>query len=267
MQITAQSIRNPLGGSDFDELLIAPLDATVTIAQSKRMSLVPGRRRDDLHLNVAGRVHSRLGEHGGITEAQLRLRRTLAVGSIDLVGVDHLAHSTAATARERFDHDGAVVGGKKCADILDAARPLGRRQHRQPCGNRGGTGRGLISDQLEHIGVGPDEGVTRGRASPGELGVFAEKSITRMNHLRARRLGRGQYPSLIEVCLWTATRQGNRFVSSMHMRTVGVVFGVDRHRVDAEFGCGADDSKRDLTAVRDHQGRAHRLLPELRGRP
>ena len=56
--------------------------------------------------------------------------------------------------------------------------------------------------------------------------------------------GRGQYPSLIEVCLWTATRQGNRFVSSMHMRTVGVVFGVDRHRVDAEFGCGADDSKR-----------------------
>ena len=154
------------------------------------------------------------------------------------------------------------MGGKKCADILDTARPLGRGQHRQPRGNRGGTGRGLISDQLEHIGVGPDEGVTRGRASPGELGVFAEKSITRMNHLRARRLGRGQYPSLIEVGLRTATRKGDRFVGRMHVRAVSVVFGVDRHRLDTEFVCGPHDSKRDLATVRDQQGRAHRLRPE-----
>src|SRR5277367_6823635 len=103
----AQLIRKPLGGSNFDEFLITPLDATVTVAQSERMRLMPGRCRDDLHLDVSGSLQSRLGEHGGITEAQLRLRCALAVGSIDLVGVDHLAHSTAATACERFDHDGA----------------------------------------------------------------------------------------------------------------------------------------------------------------
>ena len=52
MQATTQCIRKSLGGSYFDEFLIAALDAAVTVTEGERMRLVPGRCGDDLHLDV-----------------------------------------------------------------------------------------------------------------------------------------------------------------------------------------------------------------------
>ena len=199
VQVTTQGIRKPLSGSDFDEFLIAPLDAAVTVAERQRMRLVPGRCRHDLHLDVPRAVQQRLGEHRRVAEAELCLGGALAVGVVDLVGAAHLAHAASTAARERLDHDRAVLGGEERADILDAARALGRGQHRHPGRHRSGAGRGLVTDQLEHVGVRPHERVTRSRAGSGELGVLAEESVTRMNQLGTGLLGRRQYRRLVQV--------------------------------------------------------------------
>ena len=119
------------------------------------MRLMPGRRRDDLYLDVSRVVQQHLGEQRRIPEAELRLRGALAVGVVDLIGAVHPPHPAAAAAGQRFDHDGAVLRVEKRADVVDAARPVGRRQHRHPGGDGGGTGRGLIADPLEHVGSGP----------------------------------------------------------------------------------------------------------------
>ena len=222
------------------------------------MRLMPGRCRDDLYLDVPRVVQQRLGEQRRIAEAELRLRGALAVGVVDLIGAVHLPHSAAAAAGQRLDHDGAVLGGEERADVVDAARPFGRRQHRHPGRDRGGTGRGLVADPLEHVGVRAHERVPGRRAGAGEFGVLAEESVAGMNHLGAGIFGRRQYRRLVQVGVGAGAGQSDRFVGGVDVWAVGVVFGVDRDRLHTQFGCGADDSERDLAAVRDQQRRAHR---------
>ena len=200
-------------------------------------------------------VEQRLGEHRRVAEAELRLGGALAVRVVDLVGAVDLAHSAPAAAREGLDHDRAVLRGEECADVLDAARPFGRGQHRHPGGDRGGAGRGLVADQLEHVGVRPHERVAGGRAGSGEFGVLAEEPVTRVNQVGTRLFGRVPASPPGPGRRYAGARQTDRFVGRMHVRAVGIVVGVDRDRLDAQFGCRADDSKRDLAAVCDQQGR------------
>src|SRR4029077_9285945 len=53
VQLSAQRVGKSLGGRDFNELLVAPLDAAVAITESQRTRLVPGRCTHDLDLDVA----------------------------------------------------------------------------------------------------------------------------------------------------------------------------------------------------------------------
>lgn len=254
VQLATQGIRKPLRRRYCDDFLVAALDAAVAVAQGKRMRLGPGRRRDDLHLDMAGVVEQRLDEHGGIVEPQLRLGGALAVGVVDLVGAVHSAHPATASAGQRLDHDDPVVGGEECADVLEAAGPRGGRQDRHARGDRGGTRRGLVADRLEHSGIRPHERVPGGCARTREIGVLREEAVARVDQLRLGVFRRGQDRGLIQVGVGTATEQPDRLVHRMHVRALGVVLGVDRDRLHAQFRCSADDPEYNLAAVGDQQG-------------
>ena len=78
MQLAAQHVRKTLRGRDFDDLLVAPLHAAVTVAERERMRSGAGRRGDDLHLDVACIVEHRLGEQRRIAETKFGLGGALA---------------------------------------------------------------------------------------------------------------------------------------------------------------------------------------------
>src|SRR6202012_1300831 len=117
-------------------------------------------------------VEHGLGEQRVVAETELRLGGALTVRVVDLICAVHHAHSAAAAAGERLEHDGAVPRGKEGPNILDAAGSLGGGQHRYAGGNGGATRSGLVSNQLEDLGVGPHERVSGRRTRAREIGVL-----------------------------------------------------------------------------------------------
>ena len=251
VQLTTQCWRNTLCRCDFDQLLVAALNAAVPVAQRERAR----RRCDDLHLDMPRVGQMRLGKQRRIAEAELRFCGALPVGVVNLVGAVDYSHAATAAAGKRFDHDRAIVGGGEGADVVDAAGSVGGRQHRHTGRCRRAPGRRLVAEQFERGGVGPDERVSRGRTRLRETGLFAEEPVTGMDQLGAGVLGRRQDRCVVEVCGRAGAGQSDRFVGRVHVRAVGIVLGVDGDRVELQLGCRADDSERDLTAVSDQQAR------------
>jgi hypothetical protein len=60
---------------------------------------------------------------------------------------------------------------------------------------------------------------------------------------------------VIQVGGRPGTGQADRFVSGVHVWTIGIILGVNRERAESQFGCGANDPECDLTAIRDQQAR------------
>src|SRR6185312_10156259 len=82
--------------------------------------------------------------------------------------------------------------------------------------------------------------------------VLREKPVARMHGIRAGDLAGGEQIGNVEIAF--ACGRGpdaNRFVRKLHMHRVGVGGGMHRDRVDAKLLAGAQNTKRDLAAVRD----------------
>ena len=137
MQLTTEFLGKALSGCDFDELLVAPLDAAVTVAQRQRTCRWARRCSDDLHLDMPRVGQVRLGKDCPIAESQLGLSGGLPVGIVNLVDAVDDSHTAAAATGQRLDHDAALVRGGEQPDVLDAAGSVGGRQHRHVgCGCR-----------------------------------------------------------------------------------------------------------------------------------
>ncbi len=255
VQFTPPRLGKALSGRDFDELLVAPLDAAVTVAERQRTRRGARRCRDDLHLDVSRVGQMRLGEHRPIAESKLGLGGALPVGIVNLIDAADYSHAAAAAAGQRLDHDAAVLRGGERVNVLDAAGPVGGRQHRHIGRGCGTTGLRLVAEKLQRRGVRPDERIPSCSTSAREFGLFAQEPVAGMDQLRTRLLGCRQDRGVIQVSGRPGAGQTDRFVSRMHVRAVGIVLGVNGDRAEPQLDCGADDPKRDLTAVRDQQAR------------
>src|SRR5204863_156793 len=93
----------------------------------------------------------------------------------------------------------------------------------------------------------------------GEVGALAEKTVARMNGLRAggpRGFDEGLDAEIAPAGSRGADRQ--REVRGAHVQARGVGLGIDRDRLEPLRVAGADDPERDLAAICDqYPGDAH----------
>ena len=78
-----------------------PLDAALALAEVAHRA---GPVADDLHFEVPGARDQLLDIYVTVAEGLQRLRLTTGVGLLDLLGVKHRPHATAATSGHRLDH-------------------------------------------------------------------------------------------------------------------------------------------------------------------
>ncbi len=85
-----------------------------------------------------------------------------------------------------------------------------------------------------------------------KIGIFAEKSVTRMDSVGVGDFRGADYGGDIKVAFRAfGGADTDGFVRKAHVQTMPVGFRVNRNGFDAEVVAGADDAKRDFAPIRN----------------
>ena len=126
----------------------------------------------------------------------------------------------------------------------------------------------LVSQHVEHLGPGPDEGDARGRTRPRELGVFRQEAVAGMD--RVDVLGLGQFDDRLIVQVTADRLAGlSHLVGLVGLRAVSsepIFVRIDRHGPDAELVRRPENADRDLATIGGHQLAERRHGREVRAR-
>ncbi|SHW68339.1 Uncharacterised protein [Mycobacteroides abscessus subsp. abscessus] len=167
-------------GSELDDLLMAPLHATVALVEVNDVSRGV---RQDLHLDMPRVDDSLLQENRRVSERGL----CLAAGCLDrlaqLITLGDPPHTAPATTGNGLDEHRKFHGLGGRQQLLNRCRRLRGCQHRQSRLTRSSDGTGLVTRQLQNIGGRPDKrdaGLCAGRREVGILGQEAVAGVDRI---------------------------------------------------------------------------------------
>lgn len=252
-QRPAGGLREVRAGRDLQQLLLAPLQTAVSLPEMADRAAAVAK---DLHLDMSRPRHQLLDVQLVAAERRLRLGAAAPVGLGQLRDVVHRAYAAPAAAGQGLEHHrgaGAQVSQERFG-LLQADRAVesGHQRHFQALGQ--GARGGLVAEQVEHLGLRPDEANAGALATAGELGVLGEKAIARMDRVARLLPGHGDQPLHVQVGRRPAATQRHRDIGLAQVQGGRVVLGVHRHRADAQVGTGAGDADGDLATVGDQQG-------------
>ena len=151
----AQRGRDGRRGRLLDELLVAPLDRTVALAEMHGVAVRVGEHLD---LDVARRLDVLLHVHGAVAESGLRLGLSLTHGGGDALHLAHDADALAAAAGRGLDHHRQADAARDLlghAGVLDDA--IGACRDGHAGGRHGGACRRLVAHQGDRLRARPDE--------------------------------------------------------------------------------------------------------------
>jgi len=210
------------------------------------------------------------GSEGELPDDPAQIRRIaksctgLGLGHLHCIDQGRLgvndAHATAtATACGLDDHGIAnALGHTTDLDRIIRQLAFGARHARHARTDHGLLGRDLIAHDADRLGRGANELETAFLDALGEVGVFAQEAIARMNgfgigHLRSRNDGRH-----VEV----AQRRGARtdtdgFLGQFHVFSLFIRLRIHHHRLDTQFAASALDPQCDLASVGDQDFLEH----------
>ena len=166
----------------------------------------------------------------------------------------HDAHPAPATAAGGFD-DHRVTDLPR--DLHDFLRIVGKRAFGpRDAGNagldHGHLGADLVAHEPDSVGARADEHEARALDLLGEVRVFRQEPVARVDRLRVGHFCRGDDRRNVEI----APRRGggpdaHGFVRQAHILRLAIGFGVHHHRLDAELAAGPLDPQRNLAAIGD----------------
>ena len=165
------------------------------------------------------------------------------------------ADATSAAARRSLDHDGKADFLRELPrfiKICNAAFGTGHDRHARAL--RRTARRGLVAHGSDRLAFRTDED------QPGRLyrfredGILGEKAVTRMNGVRAGRLGRGKNRFDVEIGFRRLERTDiDRFVRHANRQRVGVGCAVNLNGFDAKLPRRALNAHGYLAAIGDQQ--------------
>jgi len=258
----------------LDDLLVPALHAAVPLKQVHHVAVGVG---EHLHLDVAWVDHRLLEIHGRIPEG----RFGFPTGGFDGLGqptpVSDPAHPTTTPARDRLDEQGERHVGRGRHQVVDRARRLRGRQHRQAGLPRRRYRVRLVAGQRQHRRAGAHEGDALVGTGLGQSRVLREEAVPGVDRICTAPLGSGDNGLHRQVATHRVPRLADLvgLVRLEPVHRIAVFIGVDRNRVDSEFIGGAERADGDLSAVGDQHFGDHRAPlksastsnPEIEGIP
>ena len=213
----------------------------------------------------------------GVREVLLEVDLVVAegVGGLGLCGDEHLlelfcalchAHALAAAAGRCLDQHGVAHLCGEAGGFFgrgDRAVRAGDGGHAEA--GHGGLGVGLVSQLLDGLGRGADEGDVVVCAGAGELGAFREEAVAGVDGLRAGDLGCADDVGDHQIGLGGRRRaDADGLVRELDGQGVAVCLGVDHDGLDAQLVGRADDAHGHLAAVCNEDLVEHRGPPTRR---
>ena len=174
------------------------------------------------------------------------------------------AHAAAAAPFGRFEQHGKaeplgqIHRGLAGRQRLAAA---GEDRHLRNAGNF--AGRDLVAQLLQNLRRRPAKDDAGLLARPGQIGIFRQEPVARMNRIDAVLLGDGDDAGDVEVSpdRFAGLADQIGFVGFESVQRVAIFVRIDGYGADAQFMGSAEDADRDFTTVRDQElgDRCHTL--------
>ena len=236
----------------FDDLLMPPLDRAVPLEIMHDVAvLIP----HDLDFDVLGILQVFFQKDRGVAESGQGLGGGRFEAFQQFLLIAGHPHATAATTGGGLDDDRiAALLGENQRVFFTGDGLGGSRHNRNPGLQRHGAGRDLVTQTPLDISGGSNESDAGPFAGIGEIGVFGEKAVTRVN--RIHLFAPGQVDNLIDAqvsldrTLALADLVG--LVGLVAVQGELVLFRVNRHRLDAQFGAGPENADGNFPAVGCH---------------
>jgi hypothetical protein len=247
------------GGRFLDQLLVAPLDRALALAEVNDVAVMIA---EDLDLDVA-RVLDVLLEID-VADAERGFRLALR-GLERLAQLRRLAddaHAAAAAAGDGLDDDRvAELLGDLQALLFTFDRAVAAGQH----GHAGFLHRAprarLVAHQTDDVRVGADELDVARLTDLREVGALGQEPVAGVNRVGARDLGGADDRGHVEIAVGAARgADADVFVGKPHVQRVLVGLRVDGDRLDAELPARRDDAQGDLAAVGDQDFLEHQAF-------
>ena len=244
-------------GRLFDDLLVAPLQRALTLAEVDDVAVGVGH---DLDLDVARGGHESFEEESVVAEGA----RGLTAGRLQrfgqLLGLEHRVHAFASASGGGFDEHGEPdIGRGRDQGFVAHGGVLRAGHERDSAGGYGLFGGDLVAHGPDGVRVGAEEDDAGGLAGRGELSVLRQESVAGVDGF-----GPGG-PSGVDDLVDAQIRFGGGGRAQVHggvggldVGGVGIGVGVDGDGSDPEPTAGADDAQGDLSAVGDEYSLEHR---------
>ncbi len=247
------------GRGDFDDLLVAPLDGTVTFEEVHDVALGVGQ---DLDLDVPRPEDGLLQEHGGVTERGVGLAHGGLQGFREGVARVHAAHAAAAAAGDGLGEDGEadlVGGGDELVQVLGRLAGLQDRDACFTCGLQRGD---LVAGQLQDLGRRTHEGDAGFFRGAGQVRVLGQEAVAGVDGVRAGLLGHPHHFVHVKVGAdgMALFADQIRFVSLLAVDRVTVLVGEHSYSLGAQLVAGTEGADRDFAAV-GHQNLGKHTSP------
>ncbi len=238
------------GGRFFEKFLVAALDRAVAFADMDNFTALIA---EDLEFDVVGFLNIFFQIDVGISEGFFCFH---ACGEEAFDEADVIvsgSHSFASAPRDGFDHDGI-------ADLLCGFDRFLLGSYRAIAswgdGDAGFAGifssEGFISHSADRFGRGTDEADVAGLANFGEVGVFGEESVARVNGVNVSNFGGGDDSVDFQITLSAGTwPDTDGFIGGLDVEGVVICLGVNGEGADAHVFAGTDDAKCDFAPICD----------------
>ena len=234
-------------GRLFDDLLVSSLRRAVALADADDASVAVA---EDLDLDVT-RPRDVFFEKGtGVLEVARTEPSHRFEGAIERLFVGAETKPDAAAARGALQHHRVADARRGELCFRDVGEDPGTGQERD-VRRLGDLARRVLQAEFpDLIRRGTDERNAVRFDGLGELGVFAQEAVPRMDRLRARVERGAEDLRGIQIAL--TRRRGpdaDRFVGRRHVERAAVGFGVDGDGSDAHAPEGTDHAASDLAAI------------------
>jgi len=164
----------------------------------------------------------------------------------------HDAHAAPATAASRLDDHRIANGTGDLDDFLRIFRQgaIGTGHAGHASRLHGILGRHLVAHQADRFGTRPDEDEAGGFDALGEVGIFRQEAVTRVNGLGVGHFRSGNDGRHIQIAQCGSRRADtHRFVGQLDVLGLTIGLGMHNDRLDAQFATGALYPQGDFTAV------------------
>ena len=179
-QALALAVVEERGRRPLDHLLMPALHRAVALIKVNHGAMTVA---ENLHLQMARPAHQLFEVNLAPAAGQHRLAPAGGdVGQQLVGGLDH-PHAPAAAAPAGFQHHRITDGFSEAGDlgIVVLGQRLGGRHHRHPGGHSQCPGRHLVAQDAHCLAARPDEDDPGLAHRLGEVGVFREEAIARVD--------------------------------------------------------------------------------------